>query len=174
MLVGTDNPALDSSYVFCLNGSTMMTSMRSNPVLSYRSVNEVSGIQNSCFTLCAATNAATLCLCVFRGQHVRDVHWISETTAVCATGEGCMQLFNVNRTEQHAITHLATISNIHTKHIRELAVKRGDGATIASGGPQPQRARTSRVLELYCDFTMSAVCCCRLRFRPLHHSALQR
>ena len=52
--------------------------------------------------------------------------------AVCATGKGAMQLFNVAADGE--ISHISTINHVHTDSVRELATQEGQSGLVASVG----------------------------------------
>ena len=91
-------------------------------------------------------------------QQIRDLRWLSATSAVCATGKGAMQLFNT-ATAGSEIKHLSTINHLHADGIRELAVQEGQTGLVASGGETAVRHThvTRRVAAS--DRVLLDICC---------------
>ena len=65
-------------------------------------------------------------------EHVRDVQWLSESVVLCATGVGNLQLFSNGR--DAVIQQVASVQQVHSAYIREVAVQAGNDPTVATGG----------------------------------------
>ena len=104
------------------------------------------------------TRLVTQCDVVFVSQHIRDVRWLSSSSAVCAIGRGAMQLFDIAAAAS-GIKHLSSIHHVHTDSIRELAVQEGQTGLVASGGKHAatQTHATKRVAAP--DRVLLDLCC---------------
>ena len=117
--------------LICINARTMCDNMRASPLTALLPLEEVSSQLHDTASHDLSQLADLL------SQPVRDVRWVSLTTAVCAVGEGKMQLFSVQSGQQASITPHSALSQVHSQHIRELAVQTDGQGILASGG-QPQ------------------------------------
>lgn len=106
VLVGTDDPNSESHFIIVLSVEALEKT-RKDPIV---------GLSRTV-------------------QQIRDVRWLSNTTAVCATGKGILQVFNITPAGGD-IKLLNSIDSVHTDSIRELAVQAGHAGLVASGGKQ--------------------------------------